>query len=54
MKNMVEPNAIVSITNPCNLLSISRGRFYYLSVELTEMDLFLMEKLDELFTANPT
>ena len=33
---------------------MSRGLFYYLPVELTARDLHVMEKLDELFTENPT
>jgi len=33
---------------------MSRGFFYYLPVELTARDLQLLEKLDELFTENPT
>ncbi len=51
---MVEPAAGFSITRQCELLSISRGSFYYLPVELTARDFQLMEKLDELFTENPT
>jgi len=51
---MVEPAAALSITKQCELLSMSRGFFYYLPVELTARDLQLMEKLDELFTENPT
>jgi len=51
---MVEPDVVLSITRQCDLLSLSRGRFYYRPVEWTERDLQLMEKLDELFTENPT
>ena len=51
---MVEPDVVLSITKQCELLSLSRGRFYYRPVELPERDLQLMEKLDELFTENPT
>lgn len=51
---MVEPAAALSITKQCELLSMSRGFFYYLPVELTARDLQLLEKLDELFTENPT
>ena len=51
---MVEPDVVLSITKQCELLSLSRGRFYYRPVGLTERDLQLMEKLDELFTENPT
>ena len=51
---MVEPEAELSITRQCELVSMSRGVFYYRPVGLTERDLQLMEKLDELFTENPT
>ena len=51
---MVEPAAELSITRQCELLSMSRGFFYYLPVALTARDFQLMEKLDELFTENPT
>ncbi len=51
---MVESDVVLSITKPCDLLSLSRGRFYYRPVGLTERDWQLMEKLDELFTENPT
>jgi putative transposase len=51
---MVEPEAEFSITRQCELVAMARGFFYYRTVELTEMDLQLMEKLDELFTENPT
>lgn len=51
---MVEAEAELSLTRQCELLSLSRGRFYYRPVGLTERDLPLMEKLDELFTENPT
>ena len=51
---MVEPAAGLSITRPWEGVSRSRGCFSYLPVELTERDLQLMEKLDELFTENPT
>ena len=51
---MVEMDAALSITRQCEMLSLSRGFFYYLPVELSELDLKLMEKMDELFTENPT
>ena len=47
---MVEEETDLSTTRQCDLLSISRGLFYYDSVGLTEMDLKLLEKMDELFT----
>jgi len=51
---MVEKGTDLSSTRQCGLLSISRGLLYYRPSGLTEMDLKLLEKLDELFTENPT
>ena len=51
---MVEPEAELSITRQCELVSMSRGFFYYRPVELSERDLHVMEKLDELFTEDLT
>ena len=51
---MVEPEAELSITRQCELLSLSRERFSYRPVGVTERALQRMEKLDELFTENPT
>ena len=51
---MDEQKTALSITKQCDLLSIARGSFYYLPVEWTEKDLNLLEKLDVLFTENPT
>lgn len=51
---MVKKGKAVAISRQCDLLSISRGSYYYHPGGLTEMDLKLMEKLDELFTENPT
>lgn len=51
---MIEPTVGLSITKQCELLSMSRGFFYYHPAELTAKDLHVMEKLDELFTEHPT
>jgi len=51
---MVEKKASLSITRQCGLLSISRGLFYYRPAGLSGLDLKRMEKMDELFTENPT
>jgi len=45
---MVEKKAAVSITLQCDLLSISRALFYYRPAGLTDLDLKLMGKMDEL------
>ncbi len=51
---MVKKGRILGIRRQCALLSVSRGSYYYCPAGITEMDLKLMEKLDELFTENPT
>lgn len=51
---MINPEEALSISNQCSLLGISRGYFYYKSVELSEYDLDLLRKLDELYTEDPT
>ncbi len=51
---MVKKDTILPIRRQCDLLSVSRGSYYYCPAGLTEMDLKLMEKLDELFTEDPT
>ena len=51
---MGEPAAELSIMRQYELLSMSRGFFYYLPIELTVRDFQLLEKLDELFTEDPT
>jgi len=51
---MIEKEAVLPVTRQCDLLSISRALFYYRPSGLTALDLKLMEKMDELFTENPT
>lgn len=51
---MIEPKASISIKQQCEMLNISRGYYYYQPVELSEEDLRTMEKIDELYTEDPT
>jgi len=51
---MVEKKASLPITRQCDLLSISRGLFYYRPAGLSGLDLKRMEKMDKLFIENPT
>ena len=51
---MVAPSSPISINQQCDMLSISRGYYYYHPVELSDMDLTLMEKIDELYTEDST
>ncbi len=50
----VEPNhAVLSITQQCELLGISRAAYYYQSVGVNEKDLSRMRIMDEVFTKHP-
>ena len=51
---MVDLKSVMPINKQCKLLDISRGYFYYHPVELSAEDLKIMEKIDELYTENPT
>lgn len=51
---MIEPETPISIKQQCEMLNISRGYYYYQPVELSEEDLKTMEKIDELYTEDPT
>lgn len=51
---MVKKGKSVAISRQCGLLSVSRGSYYYHPAGISDMDLKLMGKLDELFTENPT
>jgi len=51
---MIEPEAFISIKQQCEMLDISRGYFYYHPVEISDEDLKTMERIDEIYTENPT
>ena len=51
---MVKKGRVLAISRQCGLLSVSRGSYYYRSAGISDIDLKLMGKLDELFTENPT
>lgn len=51
---MIDPKDKISIAAQCKLLSISRSSYYYLPVELSDEDFMIMEKIDFLFTEDPT
>ncbi len=52
-KEMIDPAESLSVSAQCSLVGISRGYFYYKPVELTEFDLDLLNKIDELYTEDP-
>jgi putative transposase len=51
---MVDKEHTFAIAKQCSLLSISRGFYYYVPVGLSEQDLNIMEKIDILYTDDPT
>ena len=51
---MIEPENSISIKQQCEMLNVSRGYYYYQPVELSDEDLKTMEKIDELYTEDPT
>lgn len=51
---MINQGSEIPINRQCDLISINRSFYYYLPVELSDHELLLMEKIDELFTENPT
>ena len=52
-KAMIDSEESLSITHQCSLLDISRSYYYYKPVELSELDLDLLKKIDELYTEDP-
>lgn len=50
---MIDPEESLSISAQCSLFGISRGYFYYKPVELSDFELNLLSKLDELYTEDP-
>ncbi len=53
-REMIDPGETLPVSTQCSLIGISRGYFYYKPVELSEDDLDLLKKLDELYTEDPT
>lgn len=51
---MIESQNTLSISKQCSLLGLSRGYYYYKPIELSDEDLELLQKIDELYTEDPT
>ena len=51
---MIKKEADFSISRQCDLLSISRSFYYYVPVGLSDTDLAILEKIDILYTDDPT
>ena len=51
---MIKSMADMPIKHQCEMLDITRGYFYYQPVEISNEDLKAMEKMDEIYTENPT
>lgn len=51
---MIEPNhADISITRQCELLDLARSSLYYQPIEVDAYELFLMQLIDQQYTATP-
>lgn len=51
---MIEPdNKRLSISRQCKLLGVSRSGYYYKQAPVSTLNLRVMEKIDEIFMANP-
>lgn len=46
-------NKKVSISRQCELLKLSRSAYYYKPTPISDLNLKVMEKIDEIFMANP-
>jgi len=51
---MIKKEDDFSISRQCDLLSISRSFYYYVPVELRDTDFAILEKIDILYTDDPT
>lgn len=51
---MIDKEEDIPITKQCDLLSVTRGMYYYIPVSLTDEDLHIIELIDEIYTENPT
>ena len=51
---MIKKEDDFSISRQCDLLSISRSFYYYVPVGLSDTDLAILEKIDILYTDDPT
>lgn len=53
-KKIIDPvNNHISIERQCELLSISRSRFYYKNKPMSELNLKMMRLIDEIYTESP-
>lgn len=50
---VIDPKDSMSLSRQCELLSVSRNRLYY-NPQISERNLALMNRIDELYTEDPT
>lgn len=54
-KSMVDPlNQPLSISRQCEMMGVSRSSYYYQPIPISQEELELMRKIDELYLANPS
>jgi putative transposase len=51
---MIESDQTLSVQEQCRLLSLSRSGYYYLPSQETELNLWLLRRIDEINVENPT
>jgi putative transposase len=52
-RSLIRSDELLSITQQCELLSLSRSSFYYQPVQESEFNLKLMRKIDEIYLKAP-
>ena len=50
---MIAPDKNVSISRQCNMVSLGRSSYYYKSKPISQENIRLMNRIDEIFTDNP-
>ena len=51
---MVEESKVISLKKQCELLSLNRSTYYYEPIAETELNLYLMKLIDEIYTETPS
>ena len=53
-RNLIEPDhPTLSVTRQCELLNLSKGAYYYKTVEIDPYNLQLMDEIDRIYTKTP-
>lgn len=52
-REMIVPDTKLSISRQCELTSLNRSTLYYRSKPMSEENIALMKRIDEIYTDNP-